>query len=346
MRAFKMSEISAVDRPAQIHARSTILKRDDGEPYWKRDFTQDQRDQAASTGAALPDGSFPIKNGGDLENAIHDVGRAKDPAKAKAHIIARAKTLGLTSKLPDGWVTKGRIEMTEDEVKKMLDAAVAKTTEPLKAEIATLKAGKKKQSATGDDPMEPDDGDDDTKKAWRAYVGKMVEKAVAAATETLKAEYAKQAEIAKGDETFEAEGVTIRKSEVGEASFKVMKAQQDKLELADFEKRATSDIPNLPGETTLKAKVLRAVSKMEKDVREGLEAMLKGGSAAFKTLSKSAGADTPPDATTDQGKLDAMVNDYATKNSVTKAVAYTKVLETPEGAELYNKTQVAKRNSH
>jgi hypothetical protein len=30
MRAFKMTEISAVDRPAQVHARMSIMKRDDG----------------------------------------------------------------------------------------------------------------------------------------------------------------------------------------------------------------------------------------------------------------------------------------------------------------------------
>jgi hypothetical protein len=32
MRSFKMTEISAVDRPAQVHARMSIMKRDDGNP--------------------------------------------------------------------------------------------------------------------------------------------------------------------------------------------------------------------------------------------------------------------------------------------------------------------------
>jgi hypothetical protein len=31
------------------------------------------------------------------------LGYAKDPAKAKAHIISRAKALGLTKMLPDTW---------------------------------------------------------------------------------------------------------------------------------------------------------------------------------------------------------------------------------------------------
>ncbi len=69
----------------------------------KREFTQEERDKAAESGEALPDGSFPIKTKEDLANAIQAYGRAKDKAKAKAHIIARAKALGAEASLPEGW---------------------------------------------------------------------------------------------------------------------------------------------------------------------------------------------------------------------------------------------------
>ena len=69
----------------------------------KRDFDAAQRREAADTGAAMPDGSFPIKNGEDLKNAVRLAGHAKEPAKAKAHIKSRAKALGLTSTLPKNW---------------------------------------------------------------------------------------------------------------------------------------------------------------------------------------------------------------------------------------------------
>lgn len=69
----------------------------------KRQFTAAQREQAASSGAALPDGSFPIKTVQDLKNAIHAIGRAKDPEKAKAHIKARARALGTENLIPDSW---------------------------------------------------------------------------------------------------------------------------------------------------------------------------------------------------------------------------------------------------
>ena len=69
----------------------------------KRDFSQKERDKAAESGAAMPDGSYPIENASDLKNAIQAYGRAKNPAKTKAHIIARAKALGHTDLLPDDW---------------------------------------------------------------------------------------------------------------------------------------------------------------------------------------------------------------------------------------------------
>lgn len=71
-----------------------------------RDFNTAQRKSAAKSGAAMPDGSFPIKNTSDLKNAISAYGRAKDKAKAKSHIISRAKALKATSLLPDDWKPK------------------------------------------------------------------------------------------------------------------------------------------------------------------------------------------------------------------------------------------------
>jgi hypothetical protein len=69
------------------------------------DISQDERDKAAKSGAALSDGSYPIRNAEELKAAIKLVGRSKDhsTASVKAHIIKRAKALGLTNLLPDDW---------------------------------------------------------------------------------------------------------------------------------------------------------------------------------------------------------------------------------------------------
>lgn len=76
--------------------------------YEKRTFTADQRRSAASEGAAMPDGSFPIKTVEDLHNAVRLVGHAKDPSAAKKHIISRAKALGASGELPAGWMAKSQ----------------------------------------------------------------------------------------------------------------------------------------------------------------------------------------------------------------------------------------------
>jgi hypothetical protein len=69
----------------------------------KRDYSSGARERMAESGNAMPDGSFPIANATDLRNAIQSVGRAKDYARAKAHITRRAKELGLTNMLPSEW---------------------------------------------------------------------------------------------------------------------------------------------------------------------------------------------------------------------------------------------------
>lgn len=68
-----------------------------------RDYSADERSRLAEQGKALPDGSFPIVDREDLENAIQAIGRAGDPSAAKAHIKKRARALGLEELIPEGW---------------------------------------------------------------------------------------------------------------------------------------------------------------------------------------------------------------------------------------------------
>ena len=69
----------------------------------EKDFTQAERNKAAKSGNAMPDGSYPINNVADLHNAIQAIGRASNPAAVKAHIKTRAKVLDATSVIPDTW---------------------------------------------------------------------------------------------------------------------------------------------------------------------------------------------------------------------------------------------------
>jgi hypothetical protein len=60
-----------------------------------RNFSTDKRKKMAKSGTALPDGSFPIANEGDVHNAVGLLHHAKNPTAAKAHIRSRAKALGM-----------------------------------------------------------------------------------------------------------------------------------------------------------------------------------------------------------------------------------------------------------
>lgn len=71
--------------------------------FLNRDFSAEERQRLAKSGEAMPDGSFPIVTRDDLENAIRAIGRASDPAAAKAHIKKRAKALGASDLIPDEW---------------------------------------------------------------------------------------------------------------------------------------------------------------------------------------------------------------------------------------------------
>lgn len=71
----------------------------------KTDYSEHDRKVMASNGQAMPDGSFPIANKVDLENAIHDWGRAGSKEDVKAHIMSRAKSLGAESMIPVNWKT-------------------------------------------------------------------------------------------------------------------------------------------------------------------------------------------------------------------------------------------------
>jgi len=68
-----------------------------------REYSSDERDRLAEQGKALPDGSFPIVDREDLENAIQAIGRAGDPEAAKRHIKKRARALGLEELIPEQW---------------------------------------------------------------------------------------------------------------------------------------------------------------------------------------------------------------------------------------------------
>lgn len=78
-------------------------------------YKKEDRDKLASEGKAMPDGSYPIADGEDLDNAIHAVGRGgADHDAIRKHVIKRAAALGQSSKIPDNWNSDGSLKTGAD----------------------------------------------------------------------------------------------------------------------------------------------------------------------------------------------------------------------------------------
>jgi hypothetical protein len=99
--------VSVIKEEIQKNASSFLnnIKKElsDSVNLYEREFSEEEREELAKKGYALPDGSFPIVNKKDLENAIKAFGRGDQPKKEKAHIIKRAKALGEYDLIPDKW---------------------------------------------------------------------------------------------------------------------------------------------------------------------------------------------------------------------------------------------------
>jgi hypothetical protein len=125
---------------------------DEEDEVAKRDFSPKQRERAAEDGDALPDGSYPIANKGDLRNAIQAYGRAKDKARVKAHIVSRARALGALDQLPDDWAVSKALTALDVLAKYLIDqeATVSETDNTEKTDAAAKVDVIEKTDNTGD----------------------------------------------------------------------------------------------------------------------------------------------------------------------------------------------------
>jgi len=136
-------EVSESDTPAEVKTEETSEEAPEEVTKAKKSEKEDEEDakdaeskdeeeedattNKAAKGDAMPDGSFPIANKKDLKNAIQASGRAKDPEKAKAHIKARAKSLGLEKLIPENWSASKEAEKCAT---KSVDKAANASDEP------------------------------------------------------------------------------------------------------------------------------------------------------------------------------------------------------------------------
>jgi hypothetical protein len=278
MREFNIEELSAVDRPAQEHAKMTIMKRDDetSQDIDKGDteMTADEKKQVADL----------QKSVADLTKQLEAATKASDDSKTAVELQEQLTAATTKAEEAAAELEKTKAEAAEAAAEAATLKALSEMDAPQREYFDTLDKGGK------DKFMEMTE--DERKKSVKKSLD--------------------------GDETVEVAGRVVRKSVVGEDQFAIFKAQQEQIDKqaedfakqektlaeererranAEFAKRADDELTHLPGTTEEKIPVFKALSEMDEDARKALETMLKAGdkaiSAAFRKIGHGGGEGVP-----------------------------------------------------
>lgn len=77
-------------------------------------YTPQVREHLAKEGKARPDGSYPIRNAKDVEDAVDDFNRSGGSPEDKAHIVKQAHAVpDGADKLPADWLADGTARLQE-----------------------------------------------------------------------------------------------------------------------------------------------------------------------------------------------------------------------------------------
>lgn len=149
----------APDNPLPVVVNVTVTPTPET-PLDKADLSAAGRKKAAASGAAMSDGSYPINTKADLRKAIKAVGRGgADHDKIRAHIIKRAKALGLEGLVPEDWNSDGSLKTATkaDEPDNMATAETVAKAEQVLRDVRALAPGLTKADGEGGDEDESGD---------------------------------------------------------------------------------------------------------------------------------------------------------------------------------------------
>lgn len=356
MRCFKISEISAVDRPAQGGARMAIMKRDseggnkmtkqeadvlkrlrltssvDGHSHLINDTeeggeTSWTKAEGAEYGHSHPwvkndDGSISL---GEADGHTHDVldttfksihSEESEGGTGDGTKINTAESLGSNTK--------------ESPMTEKVAAENAAEIEALKSDLAVAKAY---GSLTDAEKAHYNSLTDEDQKSFLSKSADQRKDDVAKAASSDPVVY-KSVEGVEYRKSDDPRLVALAKS--ADEHSKIAKAEREQRENAEFAKRANEELKHLPGEEASKVALLKAVdaitdSSIKTQVQEMLKANNDKMAKAFESLGSSAG-----EGKTSQDQLDALAKKYSADHKVTFEKAMTEVLSTKEGKELYN----------
>ncbi len=288
MRDFVIHELSAVDYPAQEHAKMTMMKRAD--PF-----------------AKLAKLDMPEARG-FAQLLAENEARAKCwEAEQKLWPLFTALRESLSSIAVDPAIgTPAKLTRVQESVRQFIEALrqewpdvaeevekIAKASPDAADMAAFIKAGVSGVASEGDNLMAEDVNKVATLEKQVADLTKERDDAVAAKAkaeedskekEDALAEMKKANDLAKGDEVLKVGETEVRKSAVGDASFAMLKAQQGEIAkerdarlLAELTKRAGDDYGHLPGTDVEKAALLKHLNGATEEVRKTADQIMKAG---------------------------------------------------------------------
>lgn len=257
--------------------------------------------------------------------------------------------------MPDNKETQVNVQIDMDALSKSMSENLKKVMSDMLAKDKNLSAEAMTEAVvaviTGDLTAMQKSLNDDLQKAIDD-VQKEIDSKIADAVK-------KTETVTKGaDEELQMNGVTFKKSAVGDDVFKAIKAsheeQQRLRKEMEHERQITrveKEFANVAGAPSDKAALLTLIEKADDNVKKiGLE-VLKALNEAGKAFKKEDGTSetnvegsdvTKMSSDNDASlKLDKMAEELAAKEGITKAAAYAKVLDTPEGTKLYEQHRSA-----
>lgn len=364
MRALKIEEISAVDRPAQEGATALIMKRDDGEDGSQKKTVGPEAVEKRAMLTTSTDGHVHlilIDHGhGEMtsgETSYVD-GHSHPWVRTEGGTIVIGEARGHTHEPaqmgkagPSGEIEvddKGDDTMaTKNDKDQATGGEAAKDNselDALKAQIETLTAV---NALTGDVRKHYDGlASDEDRKAFlaksaddrKAEVDEAIAKAADADPVIYKA--SDGSEYRKSDDPR-----LIAMAKQADEDRKARKAAEDRAADADLRKRA-ADLEHIPGDEDTRVEMLKAIDAIPDETArdnalKALKAQNDAMASAFQERGHRSGTSTVVEKGGEAGDAERELNELAEKrakdDNVTFEQAYAQVIKSREGRQLYAK---------
>lgn len=326
IRSLDLREISAVVRPAQEPALAAIMK----------SAIIDASDRLEIAAKSAPDA---------YRDAISLLGKTVADEKLAGHFdeAIRAFCDAIASGSGDIADVVKLFEAAVGPVLSSLDQVAKDAAGPVIVAVTNLAEIAKAQRAATESKAMTDKTVAELNTQIAELTGKLAKAEADLATEKKRADdavaKADKAEKSATDETITLKGVAFKKSATDPATFAVMKAMAEEIEVAKAEGEADAVFKSMPGDKTMKGAVLRAVNAItDEATRKGALDMLKAGAEAFADLLKTKGTNKPGHESADdspEAAYDAGLKKYADENKFSNvAKAAPAFHATAEGKKL------------